>query len=213
MQSPVAKEGIPFIAIFILVALLGSWLFPHPLVMAPLWVLALWCIWFFRDPDRESDAAAHAVIAPADGVIVAIREVEQAPLSGEPARLVSIFMNVFNVHVNRAPVAGKVTKLAYHPGKFVNAALDKASTENERMELLMETPNGTKLPFVQVAGLVARRIVCRVGEGAELERGERFGLIRFGSRVDVYLPLDAKVEVNLGEKTVAGSSAIAHLES
>ncbi len=212
-RSPVASEGFPFIVMFISVAGLGS-IFNEslPIANVALWVLAGWCIWFFRDPDRETPNIPGGVIAPADGRVVAIEEVAAAPLSGEPARKFSIFMNVFNVHVNRSPMAGKITNLAYHKGRFVNAALDKASIENERMEILLTLEDGTTLPFVQVAGLVARRIICRSVVGDNLEPGERFGLIRFGSRVDVYLPLDAEVKMGLGDTTKAGESVIAQLE-
>ncbi|MBF0620397.1 MAG: phosphatidylserine decarboxylase family protein [Magnetococcales bacterium] len=210
-RSPVAVEGLPFIGIFILVSALAQWLAPAPWVGIPFWVLSVWCIWFFRDPDREGPDDANLVIAPADGRVVAIEEVVSAPLSNRPARKVSIFMNVFSVHVNRAPVAGQIIGQAYHAGRFLNAALDKASKENERMELLFETKEGDSIGCVQVAGLVARRIICRVEEGARLERGERFGLIRFGSRVDLYLPLSAQISVTLGDKTRAGESVVARL--
>ncbi|MBF0453566.1 MAG: phosphatidylserine decarboxylase family protein [Magnetococcales bacterium] len=211
-RSPIAREGFPFIAIFIAVAIIGTLTnSAFPLGNVLLWILALWCIWFFRDPDRNTPVVPGGVIAPADGRVVAIEEVAQAPLSGEPARKFSIFMNVFNVHVNRSPMEGTVTDLAYHKGQFVNAALDKASIENERMEILLTLPNGTKLPFVQVAGLVARRIICRAVVGDRLQAGERFGLIRFGSRVDIYLPLDAEVKMGLGDITLAGESVIAQL--
>ncbi len=211
-RSPVAPEGLPFIGAFITVSALVTAYSSLVVVSAVSWVLALWCIWFFRDPDRITPSDPQAVIAPADGKVVAIEEVAAAPLSGEPARKFSIFMNVFNVHVNRSPMAGKITELAYHKGQFVNAALDKASVENERMEILLTLEDGTVLPFVQVAGLVARRIVCRSNVGDRLEAGERFGLIRFGSRVDIYLPLRAEVKMGLGDTTIAGESVIARLE-
>ncbi|WP_085442576.1 phosphatidylserine decarboxylase family protein [Magnetofaba australis] len=210
MASPVAPEGLPFIAIFIAVAAAATALTPWPLLWAVVWILAAWCVWFFRDPERACSDEPGLLIAPADGKIVAIREVDAAPITGEKARMVSIFMNVFNVHVNRMPEAGTVVATQYHPGKFLNAALDKAAVENERQVVVMQRADGVRIPFVQVAGLVARRIVCRVGEGAVLGRGERFGLIRFGSRVDVYLPLEAEVRVTLGMKTSAGVTPIAH---
>lgn len=211
-RSPVAREGLPFIALFVGVAVLGTvYNATFPPANGVLWVLAVWCLWFFRDPERETPALPGAVIAPADGKIVAIEEVAAAPLTGEPARKFSIFMNVFNVHVNRSPLTGTVSKVSYFQGAFVNAVLDKASVENERMEILLTLDDGTRLPFVQVAGLVARRIVCRATIGDRLQAGERFGLIRFGSRVDVYLPLTAKVTMRLGEKTQAGESVIAQL--
>ncbi|MBF0368526.1 MAG: phosphatidylserine decarboxylase family protein [Magnetococcales bacterium] len=211
-RSPVAKEGFPFIAAFAGVAALGSWFCPVVIGDIGLWILTAWCIWFFRDPERETPDGPGQVIAPADGRVIVIEEVAAAPLSGEPARKISIFMNVFNVHVNRSPVQGRVLETQYHPGKFLNAALDKASTENERMDILLEMADGGRLPFTQVAGLVARRIVCHLDQGQELVRGERFGLIRFGSRVDVYLPLSAKPGVTLGDTTRAGETVIAVLD-
>ncbi|MBF0309753.1 MAG: phosphatidylserine decarboxylase family protein [Magnetococcales bacterium] len=208
---PVAREGLPFIALFVLVAGLVTGLAPTPYPGGVCWVLALWCIWFFRDPDRVSPQGPGLVVAPADGKVIVIEEVAQAPLTGRPARKISIFMNVFSVHVNRLPESGTVRGLAYHPGRFFNAALDKASLENERMAVHLATTDGRELVFVQVAGLIARRIVCRLKEGDRGERGQRFGLIRFGSRVDCYLPLDARVQVTLGDQTRAGESVLAQM--
>lgn len=212
MRSPVAREGIPFILGFAAVAAAGTWGVQQPVLSAVLWLLTGWCVWFFRDPDREPTSEEGVILAPADGKVVVIEEVAAAPLTGLPARKFSIFMNVFSVHVNRSPEKGVVRALSYHPGKFLNAALDKASVENERMAYHLELADGTPIVFVQVAGLVARRIVCRIAEGARLERGERFGLIRFGSRVDVYLPLSAQIVPVLGEQTTAGETIIARLE-
>ncbi len=211
LQKPVAKEGLPFIAIFLLVAVAGSWFDLFLPLEILLWVLTFWCVWFFRDPDRQPPVGEGLVIAPADGRVVAVEEVAKAPLSGLPARKFSIFMNVFSVHVNRFPVHGRVEAVSYHPGRFLNAALDKASLENERMEILAHTTDGVPITFVQVAGLVARRIVCHLQVGQRLQAGDRFGLIRFGSRVDIYLPLSAHVELGLGEQTRAGESVIARL--
>lgn len=211
MRVPVAREGWPFIIAFTGVAILVSRLCPSMLGDIPPWILAIWCLWFFRDPDRQTPADAGLLIAPADGRIVAVEEIPAAPLSGQPARKVSIFMNVFSVHVNRMPAAGEVRKQVYHPGRFFNAALDKASTENERMELLLATDVGPVV-MVQVAGLVARRIVCRAGEGSQWSRGERFGLIRFGSRVDLYLPPTAQVPLTIGDQTRAGETIVARME-
>ncbi|MBF0262047.1 MAG: phosphatidylserine decarboxylase family protein [Magnetococcales bacterium] len=209
-RSPVAKEGLPFIAAFVAVAAAASALHAHLLAQGLLWILAGWCVWFFRDPERQTPTGEGLVIAPADGRVVAIEETT-APLSGLPARKFSIFMNVFSVHVNRFPIDGTVEAVAYHPGKFLNAALDKASIENERMEVHAKTRNGVSISFVQVAGLVARRIVCYLKAGDAKAAGERFGLIRFGSRVDVYLPLTAKIQPALGDKTRAGETIIARL--
>lgn len=211
-RSPVAVEGLPLIAGFVAVAAVGSSFCPWVVGDVPLWLAAGWCVWFFRDPPRRTPSGAGLVVAPADGRVVAIEEVAAAPLSGDPARKLSIFMNVFDVHVNRFPESGRVEKVVYHRGRFFNAALDKASEQNERMEILLALENGTRLPIVQVAGLVARRIICRLSEGMGLKRGERFGLIRFGSRVDVYLPLTARVAVILGDKTCGGETVIAYLE-
>ncbi|MBF0461335.1 MAG: phosphatidylserine decarboxylase family protein [Magnetococcales bacterium] len=213
MRSPVAVEGWPLVAAFVGVAVVGEIICPARWGSLLLWVLAGWCVWFFRDPERHPPPGDGLVIAPADGRVIAIEEVAAAPLSGQSARKCSIFMNVFSVHVNRCPIGGRVTETAYHPGRFFNAALDKASLENERMEILVTSPSGAVLTFVQVAGLIARRIVCRLQQGQEVVQGSRFGLIRFGSRVDVYLPLSAKVMVGLGDQTRAGETVMAHLEA
>lgn len=176
-------------------------------------LICLWCLWFFRDPARKIPAAAGVVVSPADGVVTLLgrarppAETGMADL-GEMDR-VCVFMNVFNVHVNRAPVAGVVEEVHYFKGKFFNASMDKASLDNERLSLVMRTASGARLVAVQIAGLVARRIVCRVKAGAALAVGERFGLIRFGSRVDVYLPAGYEPTVKLGDKTVAGETIIA----
>ncbi|MGN7614001.1 phosphatidylserine decarboxylase family protein [Magnetococcales bacterium HHB-1] len=210
VRTPVAKEGWPFIFVFIAVAAAVSWLWPYPAVMIPFWILVLWCVYFFRDPEREPPLGNHLIIAPADGRVVAVEEVESAPLLHRPARKVSIFMNVFNVHVNRMPASGTILNTAYHQGKFLNAALDKASVQNERMEVLMQLDSGEKIAFVQIAGLVARRIVCYLKPEQKLKKGERFGLIRFGSRVDIYLSLDSRIQCTLGDHTVAGETIIAY---
>ncbi|MEO5340188.1 MAG: phosphatidylserine decarboxylase family protein [Magnetococcus sp. MYC-9] len=213
MRSPVAVEGWPFIAAFVGIALAGEFVCPSRLGSLLLWLLSGWCIWFFRDPERQTPTGNGLVIAPADGRVVAIEEVSSAPLTGQPARKCSIFMNVFSVHVNRCPIGGEVTQVAYHPGRFLNAALDKASLENERMEIVITSPSGVRLAFVQVAGLIARRIICRLQVGQQVAQGSRFGLIRFGSRVDIYLPLSARMAVGIGDRTAAGESVVAHLET
>lgn len=215
MRSPIAVEGWPLIGAFVGVAVLGTIFCPFMPGTVALWVLAGWCIWFFRDPERQlahGDAVqAGVVVAPADGKVVAIEETT-APLSQQPARKVSIFMNVFSVHVNRSPVSGHVVAVAYHPGRFFNAVLDKASLENERVEVQVAHADGVSLVFVQVAGLIARRIVCRLVAGQTVTRGERFGLIRFGSRVDLYLPLSAALSLTLGDQTRAGETVVARLK-
>jgi phosphatidylserine decarboxylase len=205
----IAREGWPFLGIAIAVALLvgafaGWWW------SLPLWLAALFVLQFFRDPPREVPEDPAAVVAPADGRIVAV-EKSRDPWLQRDALKISVFMNVFNVHSNRAPVDGTVKQVWYHAGRFVNAALDKASQENERNALWLRTRSGVDVTCVQVAGLIARRILCYVSAGAELARGERFGFIRFGSRVDVYLPPDARPVAAIGDKVYAGESVLARL--
>lgn len=210
---PIAREGRPFIAIFavatVVLALIADWL------LFPGLVLTAWCVYFFRDPDRVTPVRSGLVISPADGEVVSVGPApwpkELAMGDGEVQR-VCIFMNVFDVHVNRMPADGRVVKLAYVPGAFVNASLDKASDQNERQLVAMETRDGQPLAFVQIAGLVARRIVCKISEGQTLLAGERMGMIRFGSRVDVYLPPEAAPLVAVGQRCVAGETVIADLE-
>jgi phosphatidylserine decarboxylase len=205
----IAREGWPFLAIAAVVALAAV------LVLGwagslPFWLVALFVLQFFRDPAREIPDDPGVVLAPADGRIVAVERARD-PWLERDALKISVFMNVFNVHSNRSPVEGVVKKRWYHAGAFVNAALDKASTENERNALWLRTPAGEDVTCVQIAGLIARRILCYVEEGAPLARGERYGFIRFGSRVDVYLPLGSEARASLGEKVTAGVSIIARL--
>ena len=216
MHFSVHREGIPFIALFAIVNLLAF-------LMAPLlgWLLlplTVWCIAFFRDPDRQTPQTPGLVISPADGKLLPIVEAPPPPelgLGDAPRIRLSIFMNVFNVHVNRNPVSGTVTALAYRPGKFFNASFDKASIHNERMAIRVR-PEGESRPeqdlvVVQIAGLVARRIVCELAQGQQVTRGERFGMIRFGSRLDVYLPPGAQAKVVAGSTIVAGETVLAEL--
>ena len=176
----------------------------------PLWVICLFCVQFFRDPPRHIAGDSKSVLAPADGRIVAI-EPAQDPWLGREALKISVFMNVFNVHSNRSPVDGEVKQRWYHPGKFLNADLDKASTENERNALWIKTVGGDDVVCVQVAGLIARRILCYVEAGAQLARGNRYGFIRFGSRVDLYLPPQVRVKATIGDKVSAASTVLAEL--
>lgn len=205
----IAREGWPFLAIAIAAAALthtllgGAW-------AAPLWVIAVFVLQFFRDPARNVPQQENLVIAPADGRIVAVERVRDEYLQRDALK-VSVFMNVFNVHSNRSPVTGTVKGVWYFPGKFVNADLDKASTENERNAIWLKTENGFDITSVQVAGLIARRILCYVKESDSLERGQRYGFIRFGSRVDVYMPLSAAVKVVIGDKVSAGETVLAEL--
>ena len=204
----IAREGWPFLAIAVGVAFLtayflGWW-------SLPLWLVALFILQFFRDPAREVPDDPRAVVAPADGRIVEVSRAED-PYLRRQALKVSVFMNVFNVHSNRSPVDGVVKERWYFPGAFLNAALDKASLSNERNALWLRTREGADVTCVQVAGLIARRILCYVDAGAELSRGQRFGFIRFGSRVDVYLPLDAQMKAAIGERVYAAQSVLAWL--
>ncbi|MBX9927431.1 MAG: phosphatidylserine decarboxylase family protein [Gemmatimonadaceae bacterium] len=212
-----AREGYPFILIATALALVGyagafarrSW--PFWLVAIVLTLLALWVAYFFRDPEREGPRGEKVVIAPADGRVIDIREVDEPAFHRGKAIRVSIFMNVFNVHVNRYPVSGTVRFTHYNPGKFLNAAADKASLENEQMSVGIETAGGARVLSRQIAGLIARRIVTYSRDGDRAAQGERYGLIRFGSRVDVFLPLGSTVRVALGERPVAGTTVIAEL--
>ena len=211
--APIHREGWRFIAIFAAASLLLHWLAWWPLAWAG-WVLTAWCAYFFRDPERVTPIGENLVISPADGRISAIETVNPPPelaLPAEPMTRISVFMNVFDVHVNRAPVAGKITKLTYVPGLFLNAELDKASEDNERQALTLQMPGGHIIGVVQIAGLIARRIVKFVDEGESLIAGQRFGLIRFGSRVDVYLPKTVAIRACLGQRAIAGETILADL--
>lgn len=209
--SPIHPEGVVFGAIFCAASLLLWHLF------APLgwigFILTLWCFYFFRNPSRVTPQREGLIISPADGVVQKIQEVTPPKLLGleGPRTRISIFMNVFNVHVNRIPLGGIVKKIHYHPGKFLNASLDKASEHNERQYMVVEALDGTKIAFTQIAGLVARRIRCDVQEGQEVSTGQVFGLIRFGSRVDVFLPPHAVPLVLEGQTMIAGETVLAEL--
>jgi len=176
----------------------------------PFWVISVFVLQFFRDPPRQGSTAPNVVISPADGRIVMIGEVDD-PYAERRALKISVFMNVFNVHSNRSPVDGEVLKVEYFPGKFFNAALDKASLENERNAMVIKVAGGHLVTAVQVAGLIAKRILCYAQPGQSLARGERYGFIRFGSRVDVYLPLGSSPRVAIGDKVSATSTVLADL--
>lgn len=203
----VAPEGLPFLFLLALTTLTFAALRCWPLAL--LFLVFTWFAGhFFRDPERVVPTEADAAVSPADGRIVRV-EPKADPITGEVRPCISIFMNVVNVHVNRMPVAGKVEAIRYFPGAFFNAALDKASTDNERCAYLVRDEEDRPWVMVQVAGLVARRIVCRVEEGDSLARGERYGMIRFGSRVDLYLPPDYSAVVTNGDVVTAGESILA----
>jgi phosphatidylserine decarboxylase len=204
-----AREGWPFIAGAVAIATLVS-MFAGWIWSIPFWIIALFVLQFFRDPPRIVPQKANAVLSPADGRIVAV-ENTQDPYLKRDAIKVSVFMNVFNVHSNRSPVDGKVYNKWYFPGKFINASLPKASLENERNALWIKTDNDLDITCVQIAGLIAKRIVCHTKIGEHLVRGQRFGFIRFGSRVDVYLPPNTEVKVNIGDKVYATLTILAEL--
>jgi phosphatidylserine decarboxylase len=210
VMVPVHPEGYRFAAIFAVLGILLWWLWA-PLGFVGV-VLTVWCLYFFRNPERHTPTRQGLVISPADGVVQLIKTVVPPPeleLGDTPRTRISIFMNVFNVHINRSPMDGTITRKVYTPGAFVNATLDKASEDNERMSLCLETSTGKTIAFVQIAGLVARRILSFVEEGDSLQAGERFGLIRFGSRVDVYLDDGMVPLVSVGQLAVAGETVIA----
>lgn len=206
-----AREGWPFIAVSLVLAVAVStaagWAWG-----APLWLVAAFVVQFFRDPPRSAARDVRDVLSPADGRVVALERVRDPYLDRDAVKL-SVFMNVFNVHSNRSPVSGEVRRIWYHPGAFLNAALDKASIANERNAIWLRTDDGHDVVCVQVAGLVARRILCHVKEGERLARGDRYGFIRFGSRLDVYLEPDARIRTALGQKVRAGLTVLAEIGS
>jgi phosphatidylserine decarboxylase len=211
---PINRAGWPFIAIFAAITVVAAY-FSEPLGWVGV-ILTTWCTYFFRDPDRFTPTREGLVISPADGVVQMIQDAVPPPeieMGDQPLNRISIFMNVFDVHVNRTPIAGTISKLAYRPGKFLNASLDKASEFNERQSVRLTTSGDIDIAFVQIAGLVARRIKCDIQEGQEVITGQRFGLIRFGSRVDVYLPKDVPALVAVGQRAVAGETVIADFQA
>ena len=214
MYNPIcglARDGLPIIGLLALATLVAALLrWPAPAVI--LLVLTAFSLQFFRDPDRAAPAEPGLAVAPADGVVCKLGE-EADPLSGERRQVVCIFMNVFNVHVNRSPVDGIVAAVRYIPGKFFNASLDKASKDNERNALGIRDAGGGEWTVVQIAGLIARRIVCKAAVGDTLGRGERYGMIKFGSRLDVYLPHGYHAAVTMGQKTTAGVTVLARKAS
>ena len=203
----IAREGWPFVAFVFFIALtatvgFGFWF------AVPFWLIAIFVTQFFRDPPRKLPRDPNAIVSPADGRVVFVGRAHD-PFLHRDALKISVFMNVFNVHSNRSPVDGVIQNVWYYPGKFFNADLDKASEENERNALWIKTHTGMDVTCVQIAGLVARRILCYVGKGDQLSRGQRYGFIRFGSRVDLYLPLDAYIKISIGDKVYATSTVLA----
>jgi phosphatidylserine decarboxylase len=212
---PIHREGWRFIAVFGGVTLLLFWL--NLILLGWIGVIATaWCTYFFRDPERTTPLRPGLVISPADGRVSAVEQIVPPPeldLAREPVSRISIFMNVFDVHVNRAPADGAIRRIAYIPGAFLNADLDKASADNERQALTIEVASGRSIGVVQIAGLIARRIVKFVEEGDHVVAGQRFGLIRFGSRVDVYLPQGVQSLVSVGQLSIGGETVIADFTS
>lgn len=210
MRIPIAKQGYPFIAIGLFGVALFLWL---DLTVG--WIIfslvSLFVISFFRDPERRSPLDEKALLSPADGRVLLIEEKEMSPFSTGQVIKISVFMSVFNCHVNRTPGSGSIEEVVYRTGKFFSANQDRASSQNEQNALLLRTPEGLEISFVQIAGLVARRIVCWVKPGSILKRGERFGLIRFGSRVDVYIPASTRIRIQRGDKVKAGLTILGDL--
>jgi len=205
----IAREGWPFLAIAVAVSLAVG-VFAGWGWSVPCWLITLFVLQFFRDPPREVPSDPLAVVSPADGRVVVVGRARD-PYRDCDSLKISVFMNVFNVHSNRSPVDGTVSEVSYHAGSFFNAALDKASLENERSALLMRTSGGREITCVQVAGLIARRILCYVKPGDQLVRGQRYGFIRFGSRVDLYLPVDAEPRAAIGDVVYASETVLATL--
>ena len=211
---PIHRAGWPFIALFA-AGTVALNMYSDALGLIGV-VLTLWCVYFFRDPERITPVREGLIISPADGVVQMIDKApppKELDMGDKDRWRVCVFMNVFNVHVNRIPIGGTVTALNYRPGKFLNASLDKASELNERQSLGLTLANGKDIAFVQIAGLVARRILCDVTEGQEMKTGERFGMIRFGSRVDVYIPDGVKPLVAVGQTAIAGETMIADIQA
>lgn len=207
---PIHPAGWPFIALFAAIGIGLTLIWEH--LFFPSLILTLWCVYFFRNPVRMTPLRDGLVIAPADGRVIGVEELpapDELDLPDGKYVRIAIFMNVFDVHVNRAPMAGTITDKFYFPGAFFNASLDKASKENERLGLVMETDSGQTIGFIQIAGAVARRIICDVVEGDRLEPGEHYGIIRFGSRVDIWLPKPVKTIVLDGQRTIAGETILA----
>lgn len=206
-------EGWKFAAIFFVISVS---VYPFFITLSVIgFMLTIFTLWFFRDPERNTPQDSNLIISSADGKVCLIDEAyppEELPIEPQKMKRICVFMNVFNVHVNRSPVQGNVDHIVYKEGKFLNASLDKASDKNERNSLVLNTQNGTKIIVVQIAGLIARRILGFISLNHNLDQGERFGLIRFGSRVDIYMPIDAILKCKLGDKVTAGESVLASFQ-
>jgi len=210
-QAPIAKEGYLFIGIGFAVTAFCLFFFGRASAIFPA-LLTVFCLWFFRDPKRKVPQEEGLVVSPGDGKVVDISRVEEERFLNKPAIKISIFLNVFNVHVNRVPVSCKLIDVSYNPGRFFPANVPKASLENEQNALVLETLSGKRIVCIQIAGLIARRIVCWVKMGDQLQRGERFGLIRFGSRVDLFLPPETDIRIKKGDQVVGGETVVGFLK-
>ncbi len=205
----IAPEGIPFLLAACILTVLIHFVWPRSFpVTAVFLVLTVWVAWFFRNPERFPPSDPGAVVSPADGRIIYSGECGPGRYNEAPGKKVSVFMSIFDVHVNRAPVSGKVVAVRYNPGTFFAANADKASLQNEQNGVVLETPGGRRVAYVQIAGLIARRIVCDLKEGDAVRQGQRVGMIRFGSRLDIYLPADASLRVAKGDRVRAGESIV-----
>jgi len=210
LKIPLAVEGYPFMLIALVITVLVFWASRSWILGALFFALFVFVVAFFRDPRREIPSDPASIVSPADGRVIIVKKVFDDRFTNRETMKISIFMNLFNVHVNRAPASGQVQRVVYNPGKFFSANLDKASLENEQNAVIATGPDGQIFVFNQIAGLVARRIVCRLKAGMDISKGKRFGLIRFGSRLDVYLPVDSRITVNVGDKVSAGTSILGY---
>jgi len=210
-NTPIAIEGLPF-AIPLLILSVALWVFGVRYPACFFTILSIFVLWFFRNPERVAPQDLSAVISPADGKIIVAEEINEDRYLKKKALKISVFMNVFNVHVNRVPYSGKVQDVIYNRGKFISANMDKASMDNEQNAVILDIGSGKRIMFVQIAGLIARRIVCYLKPGDTVEKGKRMGLIRFGSRVDVYLPSGSTLNVRIGDKVVAGETVLGYLK-
>jgi phosphatidylserine decarboxylase len=211
---PINKEGYIFIAIAAIITII-FFLFSEFLGFIGI-ILTAWVAFFFRDPERVTPEGDNLFISPADGTVLSVNEASppvELNMENDKYMRICVFLNVMNVHINRIPMSGKITQLHYHPGKFLSANVDKASSENERQSAVMETKSGHTIAFIQIAGLVARRIICNLRDDQEVIAGERYGLIRFGSRADIYIPIDSEVKVSIGQTMVGGETVLAELSS
>lgn len=206
-QFPIVKEGFIFIVISAALTSAAAALLSWQAAVVP-GMLTLFCAWFFRDPRRVVPQGENLLVSPADGKVVDISRTEEQRFLKKPAIKVSIFLNIFNVHVNRVPVAGEVVGVFYNVGRFFAASVPKASLENEQNAIIIETPAGKRVVCIQIAGLIARRIICWIKEGSTLNRGERFGLIRFGSRVDLFLPIETEILISEGDHVKGGETIL-----